>query len=92
MLLYRREGKRWQAQLVPGPGSLVVVCRCCQPANGVPSLPLLEHRLMLDDWDGMLRDWPAVCGEPEPPAPSGSTRAQQAAHVDTRLDLSYLNH
>jgi len=47
---------------------------------------------MLDDWDGMLRDWPAVCGEPEPPAPSGSTRAQQAAHVDTRLDLSYLNH
>jgi len=92
VLLYRREGKRWQAQLVPGPGSLVVVCRCCQPANGVPSLPLLEHRLLLDDWDGMLRDWPAVCGEAEPPPPSGSTRAQQAAHVDRRLELSYLNH
>ena len=89
VLLYRRESKRWQAQLVHGPGSLVVVCRCCQPTNGVASLPVLGHRLLLDDWGGMLRDWPGVCGEPEPP---GSTRTLQAAHVDRRLELSYLNH
>ena len=93
MLLYLRDGQRWQAQLLPAArGGLVAVCRYCEPTNGAPCAPVLGPSLLVDDWGGGVRVWDvgAGAGPAEPSAAGGGGRAPPSSLRP--IGLSHLNH